>query len=76
MSMLLESMVRSSVTNPLVGAKRQLRYAADFLGHDDGMCQILSRPRREVAVSIPLRRENGDIKVAGTVPGCVLALVV
>ncbi|WNG87539.1 Glu/Leu/Phe/Val dehydrogenase [Mycobacterium sp. ITM-2016-00317] len=49
--------------DPLGDAQQQLRDAADILGFDDGMVAILGRPRREVTVSIPLRRDSGDIEV-------------
>lgn len=49
--------------DPLDDAQHQLRDAAEILGLDDGMIAILGRPRREVTVSIPLRRDNGSIEV-------------
>ncbi len=49
--------------DPLADAQHQLRDAAEILGLDDGMVSILGRPRREVTVSIPLRRDNGAIEV-------------
>lgn len=61
--MLLDSAVLPGAANPLDDAKRQLRYASEFLGLDEGMYKMLSRPRREVTVSIPLRRDSGEIEV-------------
>ncbi|MEE6165496.1 MULTISPECIES: Glu/Leu/Phe/Val family dehydrogenase [unclassified Mycolicibacterium] len=49
--------------HPLDDAQRQLRDATQHLGFDDGMVTMLSRPRREVTVSIPLRRDDGTIEV-------------
>ena len=37
--------------------------AADRLGLDDGMREMLRRPWRELQVSVPIRTDNGDIKV-------------
>ena len=51
------------LADPLADAQRQLRQAAEFLGYDDGLLDMLSRPRREVTVSVPLRRDNGAIEV-------------
>ncbi len=48
---------------PLSAARSQLREAADHLGLDEAIYQMLARPRREMTVSIPLRRDNGDTEV-------------
>lgn len=37
--------------------------AADRLGLDDGVREMLRRPWRELQVSVPIRTDNGDIKV-------------
>jgi glutamate dehydrogenase (NAD(P)+) len=61
---LLDSQVRpAKPTFPLIDAQRQLQEATDFLGYDEGLFTMLSRPRREVTVSIPLRRDSGEIEV-------------
>lgn len=44
-------------------AQSQLPDAAQSLGYDDGLHQLLARPRREMTVSVPLRRDNGDVEV-------------
>ena len=44
---------------PLADARAQLREAVDVLGYDDGMYEMLAAPRREMTVSIPLRRDDG-----------------
>jgi len=49
--------------NPLDDARAQLRSAIDRLGYDQSMYDMLAAPRREVTVSIPLRRDTGDIEV-------------
>jgi len=44
---------------PLADARAQLAAAVGHLGYDDGTHQMLATPRRELAVSIPLRHEDG-----------------
>ncbi|MDX6231401.1 MAG: glutamate dehydrogenase, partial [Nocardioidaceae bacterium] len=48
---------------PLAEARAQLRSAVDLLGLDQGMHDLLARARREVTVSIPLRRDDGSVEV-------------
>jgi glutamate dehydrogenase (NAD(P)+) len=47
------------VDGPLDDARAQLREATTILGYDDGLYDLLATPRREVTVSIPLRRDDG-----------------
>ncbi|HWC35259.1 MAG TPA: Glu/Leu/Phe/Val dehydrogenase [Mycobacteriales bacterium] len=44
-------------------AQLQLAEAVKHLGLDDGTHQLLATPRREMTVSIPLRRDDGHIEV-------------
>lgn len=53
----------TAVHGPLDDARTQLREATTILGFDDGLYEMLATPRREVTVSIPLRRDNGDIEL-------------
>ncbi|RNL61904.1 Glu/Leu/Phe/Val dehydrogenase [Nocardioides marmoriginsengisoli] len=46
---------------PLHDARTQLRDATDLLGYEEGVFKMLATPRREVTVSIPLRRDDGTI---------------
>lgn len=48
---------------PLQSAQAQLREAVEFLGYDEGVHANLSRARRELAVSIPLMRDDGSVEV-------------
>lgn len=48
---------------PLDDARTQLREATTIRGLDDGLYEMLATPRREVTVSIPLRRDNGDTEL-------------
>ncbi|SFB90167.1 glutamate dehydrogenase (NAD(P)+) [Nocardioides terrae] len=51
------------MSEPLVDAHRQLADAVKILGYDDGVYATLAAPRRELAVSIPLRRDDGTTEV-------------
>ncbi len=46
---------------PLSAAREQLAHAAGYLGLDDGLHTMLAHPRREMTVSVPLRRDDGSI---------------
>jgi hypothetical protein len=48
---------------PLDDARAQLRQATTILGYDNGLYEMLATPRREVTVSIPLRRDDGEIEL-------------
>jgi len=49
-----------AATGPLADARTQLREATTLLGYDEGLHRMLATPRREVSVSIPLRRDDGS----------------
>jgi glutamate dehydrogenase (NAD(P)+) len=49
--------------NPYEVAQEQFFYAADKLGLDDGLRQILAVPQRELQVNFPVRLDNGSIRV-------------
>jgi glutamate dehydrogenase (NAD(P)+) len=49
--------------NPYEIAVEQFMTAADMLGLDDGMKQILSHPKRELTVHFPVRMDDGSYKV-------------
>ncbi|MDH6197032.1 glutamate dehydrogenase (NAD(P)+) [Mycobacterium frederiksbergense] len=48
---------------PFDDARAQLRDAVTILGYDDGMYALLANPRRELTVSVPLRRDSGEIEL-------------
>lgn len=50
-------------TGPLDDARAQLAAAARHLGLSDGTHQMLARARRELAVTVPLRRDDGSVAV-------------
>jgi glutamate dehydrogenase (NAD(P)+) len=49
--------------DPLSAARSQLAEAAEILGLSPGLTEMLARSRREVTVSIPLRRDDGSVEV-------------
>jgi glutamate dehydrogenase/leucine dehydrogenase len=49
--------------NPYEFALRQFERAADFLSLDAGTRQVLSQPKRQLTVSIPIKMDNKKIKV-------------
>lgn len=53
----------SVVVSPLTEAQAQLREAVKLLNYDDGMLRMLAAPRREMSVSIPLRRDDGTVEI-------------
>jgi len=50
-------------TGPLADARAQLAKAAGILGLNDGMHQMLASSRREINVTIPLRRDDGTVEL-------------
>ncbi|MDE8649896.1 Glu/Leu/Phe/Val dehydrogenase [Rhodococcus qingshengii] len=53
----------TSILDPLTDARSQLAEAIGLLGYEPGMFELLAKPRREITVSIPLRRDSGEIEV-------------
>jgi glutamate dehydrogenase (NAD(P)+) len=51
------------VSDPWDDARTQLREAVDLLGYDEGVYAMLSTVRRETAVAVPLRRDDGTVEV-------------
>ena len=49
--------------NPYEFAQRQFNRAADHLGLDSGMRDVLRHPKRQLIVSIPVKMDNKKIKV-------------
>lgn len=48
---------------PLADARAQLAAAAEILDLAPGVHAMLATPRRELTVSIPLRRDDGSIEI-------------
>jgi glutamate dehydrogenase (NAD(P)+) len=49
--------------NPFEIAQRQFDTAADKLGLDDGMRQVLRHPKRQLTVAIPTLMDDGSVRV-------------
>lgn len=49
--------------NPFEIAKQQFNRAADFLNLDHSTREVLSSPKRQLIVSIPVKMDGGDVKV-------------
>ena len=49
--------------NPFHFARRQFERAADHLGLDAGTREVLGNPKRQLVVSIPVKMDNGSIRV-------------
>ena len=49
--------------SPLDDARSQLADAIKVLGYDQGVYDLLAAPRRELTVSIPLRRDDGRVEI-------------
>ncbi len=57
------ALVRAAEKNPYEVAQEQFFVAADRLGLDEGMREILAVPQRELRVNFPVRLDSGKIKV-------------
>jgi glutamate dehydrogenase (NAD(P)+) len=49
--------------NPYENALEQLRIAAEYLKLDEGIHQILSHPKRQLTVSLPVKMDSGETQV-------------
>ena len=56
-------MVEEKKINPFDSVKKQIDNAAKLLELEDGIVEILKHPQRELHVAIPIKMDNGDIKV-------------
>jgi len=63
MTDLLTMPIAESTPSPLTDARAQLADAVTALGYGQGMFDLLAKPRRELTVSIPLRRDDGTVEV-------------
>jgi glutamate dehydrogenase (NAD(P)+) len=60
---MLESASKPTAINPFETALKQLDEAAKLIKLDDGLHQVLAHPKRVLTVSLPIRIDNGTIKV-------------
>ncbi|MCU0317513.1 MAG: Glu/Leu/Phe/Val dehydrogenase, partial [Fimbriimonadaceae bacterium] len=52
-----------SEINVLEMARQQLRTAASYLDLDEGLVEVLSKPKRAVVVNFPVVMDNGEVHV-------------
>src|ERR671930_2699881 len=60
---MLESTSKPTAINPFETALKQLDEAAKLIKLDDGLHQVLAHPKRVLTVSLPIKMDNGTIKV-------------
>jgi glutamate dehydrogenase (NAD(P)+) len=63
MTDILNDRVAAPARSPLDDARAQLADAIAVLGYGQGMFDLLVAPRRELTVSIPLRRDDGTVEI-------------
>jgi len=49
--------------NPFAIAKQQFNKAADYLNLDASLRNVLSSPKRQLIVSIPVKMDGGDVQL-------------
>ena len=54
---------KNSTDNPYQMALKQLEETAKLIGLDPGIHKILSKPKRVLTVSLPVKMDNGEIEV-------------
>jgi hypothetical protein len=57
------TVVAALAANPLEDATAQLQHAIDVLGYDYGTYRMRATSRREMSVSVPIRRTDGSVTV-------------
>ena len=50
-------------TSPLEVAIRQLEITAEMLNLESGICEVLKKPKRSIIVSVPIKKDNGEVNV-------------
>jgi glutamate dehydrogenase (NAD(P)+) len=63
MTDILNDRVAAPARSPLDDSRAQLADAIAVLGYGQGMFDLLAAPRRELTVSIPLRRDDGTVEI-------------
>jgi glutamate dehydrogenase/leucine dehydrogenase len=53
----------NGATSSLEAAIKQLEITAEMLNLEPGICEILKKPKRSLIVTVPIRRDNGEINV-------------
>src|SRR5919204_444264 len=60
---MLESTSKPTAINPFETALKQLDEAAKLIKLDDGLHQVLAHPKRVLTVGLPVKMDNGQVKV-------------
>ena len=60
---MLETAKSSATINPFEVALKQLDEAAKLIKLDKGLHQVLASPKRVLTVSLPVKMDNGEIRV-------------
>lgn len=53
----------SEKNNPLIAAQEKVREACEKLGLEESVYEILKEPQRVIEISIPVKMDNGSVKV-------------
>ena len=51
------------ILNPLESAQKQVKDACDALGYGESVYELLKEPKRFIEVSIPVKMDDGSVKV-------------
>lgn len=49
--------------NPFLGAQAKVKHACEQLGYDESIYNVLSEPKQVIEVNIPVRMDDGSIKM-------------
>ncbi len=61
--MVIQTTARGQANELLSATMRQIEFAAEKMGLDPGVLKILSKPKRTLTVSIPVRMDDGSTEV-------------
>ena len=63
----MDSVLVKETLNPFEIAQKQFDTAAEKIGLEDGMREVLRNPKRQLVVSIPTLMDDGTVKVRSVV---------
>jgi hypothetical protein len=63
LSAVAQGQAKQDEFNPFQSMAKAFDEAADYLGLDTGLRDVLRQPDRELTVSLPIRMDDGTIKV-------------
>ena len=56
-------MSKDNNNNPLLSAQKQIKAVCEKLGYEDSVYELLKEPQRVMEVSIPVKMDDGSVKV-------------